>query len=89
MVREYAVTLSSKGQLTLPAELRRELDLERGVRLRLILRDDGTLEVAKPRFSRVADLAGLGQQRHVPLDPAEMRERAHVERWQTKQERSR
>ena len=89
MAREYAVTLSSKGQLTLPVELRRELALERGVRLRLILRDDGTIEVAKPRFARVADLAGLAGGRQVPLPPAESRERAHVERWRAKQERSR
>jgi AbrB family looped-hinge helix DNA binding protein len=89
MKREYAVTLSSKGQLTLPAEMRRELELERGVRLRLVVRDDGTVELVRPRFARVADLAGLGQERHVPLTPAEMREQAHIERWQLKQERSR
>ena len=89
MAREYAVTLSSKGQLTLPAEMRRALDLERGVRLRLIMQDDGTVALVKPRFARVTDLAGLGQGYHVPLAPAEMREQAHVERWQSKQDRSR
>jgi AbrB family looped-hinge helix DNA binding protein len=87
--REYAVTLSSKGQLTLPAEMRRELELERGVRLRFVVRDDGMVELVRPRFARVADLAGLGQERHVPLSPTEMREQAHVERWQSKQEGSR
>ena len=47
-MREYAVILSSKWQLTLPAEVRRELDLERGARLSLIVRDDGSAQVIKP-----------------------------------------
>jgi AbrB family looped-hinge helix DNA binding protein len=89
MAREYMVTMSSKGQVTLPADLRRALVLARGVRLRVLLRDDGTIEVTKPPFTRVADLAGLGERRDVPLPPSKAREQAYVERWQAKQERSR
>lgn len=89
MAREYSVTLSSKGQLTLPAEVRRELELERGARLRLIVRDDGAVELAKPRFQRVADLAGIGQGGGQPVPSRDSREQAHVERWRAKLERSR
>lgn len=89
MAREYSVTLSSKGQLTLPAELRRELDLERGARLRLIVRDDGAVELAKPRFQRVADLAGIGQSHGRSVSLRDAREQAYVERWRAKEERSR
>ncbi len=39
MNSEYTVTLSSKGQLTLPAEVRRRLQLDIGDKLRLTLRD--------------------------------------------------
>ncbi|MGH2457622.1 MAG: AbrB/MazE/SpoVT family DNA-binding domain-containing protein [Chloroflexota bacterium] len=88
MVREYSVALSSKGQLTLPAEVRRELDLERGARLRLIVRDDGAVELAKPQFPRVADLAGIGQGRGQSVPSQDSREQAYVERWRAKQERS-
>lgn len=89
MEHEYTVTLSSKGQLTLPAEVRQQLALARGARLRLRLRDDGTVELTKPQFARIADLAGIGRGRAVTLAPAEARERAHEERWHAKQERSR
>ena len=57
-MREYAVILSGKGQFALPAEARRELDLERGARLRLIVHDDGSVQLVRPRFQRVGEIAG-------------------------------
>lgn len=88
MAREYAVILSSKGQLTLPVEVRRTLELERGARLRLIVRDDGAVELAKPRFQRIADLAGIGRGHRTAVSSTDAREKAHTERWHAKQERS-
>ncbi len=87
-MREFTVVLSSKGQFTLPAEVRRELALDQGARLRLVLRDDGTVEVSKPRFSRVADIAGIGQATAPVGSPREIRDTARVDRWQDKQRRS-
>lgn len=87
MTQTFTVTLSSKGQLTLPAEVRRALDLDQGARLELTLRDDQTVELVRPRFSRVADLDGLPAARHVDLTPAERRTLAHEERWIEKEAR--
>lgn len=89
MTQSYTVTLSSKGQLTLPADVRRTLAIDRGVRLRLVLREDGTIELAKPRFARVADVADAGAARPVEQSPAAMRENAHADRWLEKAARSR
>lgn len=89
MAHEYTVTLSSKGQLTLPAAVRQRLALARGARLRLTVRDDGTVELSKPPFARIADLAGIGGGRQVPQSPPEMRQVAHEERWRAKQTRAR
>jgi len=58
--REFTVSLSSKGQLTLPAEIRQLLSLEQGSRLRMRVRDDGTIELKKPTFTTIAELAGIG-----------------------------
>lgn len=88
MEQEYSVTLSSKGQLTLPAEVRQQLALERGMRLRLRVREDGTVELTRPGYARIADLAGIGQSRALPQSPVEARELARDERWRAKQERS-
>ncbi len=58
MNSEYTVTLSSKGQLTLPTAVRRRLQLDAGDKLRLTLRDDGTLELQKPPYATVDDVVG-------------------------------
>jgi AbrB family looped-hinge helix DNA binding protein len=86
--REYSVVLSSKGQLTLPAHVRRALDLERGARLRLIYRADGVVELVKPRFARIAEVAGIGRARPLDLSPSEMRDAANLERLRAKHDRS-
>jgi AbrB family looped-hinge helix DNA binding protein len=88
MDREYAVVLSSKGQLTLPADVRRALDLERGARLRLICRADGVVELVKPRFARIAEVAGIGRAKPVALSSSEMRDAANLERLRAKHDRS-
>ena len=57
-------TLTSKGQLTLPAALRRELSLEAGDQLDFLRQPDGRLEVvaikkAPAKTGSVMDLAGM------------------------------
>jgi len=44
-------TMTSKGQLTLPAEIRRKLNLKPGDKLDFRLRDDGRIEVIPVRGS--------------------------------------
>lgn len=51
------VTVSSKGQVTLPAETRRRLGIRAGTRLEFIIRDDDRLEVVLVGGS-VRDLKG-------------------------------
>jgi antitoxin PrlF len=51
------VTVSSKGQVTLPVEARRRLGIRAGTRLEFIIRDDDRLEVIKVGGS-VRDLKG-------------------------------
>jgi AbrB family looped-hinge helix DNA binding protein len=92
--REFTVSLSSKGQLTLPAEIRQLLSLEQGTRLRIRVRDDGTIELKKPTFTTIAELAGIGQRFQQSLaetldDEAAALDADYAERWLAKQERSR
>ena len=57
------VTVSSKGQVTLPLEARRRLGIRAGTQLEFIIRDDDRLEVVKVGGS-VRDLKGaLGKPR--------------------------
>ena len=42
------VTVSSKGQVTLPAEARKRLGILPGTKLDIIVREDGRLEIVRP-----------------------------------------
>ena len=68
------VTLSSRGQVSIPAEIRRELDLEEGTKLQVLSKDDNILlkkvdesfverslaEVLEPMWQEAA-VAGLDE----------------------------
>ena len=47
------VTLTSKGQITLPVELRRSWNLKKGDQLDFTLREDGSVHVRK--FIRISN----------------------------------
>jgi AbrB family looped-hinge helix DNA binding protein len=53
-----AATVTSKGQVTLPAETRRRLGIRAGTRLEFIVKDEERLEVVRVGGS-VRDLTGL------------------------------
>jgi len=55
MPYETDITLTSKGQFTLPAELRRRWNMQAGDKLHVVLREDGTAEVAPRKRKRFLD----------------------------------
>jgi AbrB family looped-hinge helix DNA binding protein len=65
-------TLTSKGQVTLPKQIRERLRLRAGDKLEFILRDDGRIEVLV-RNARMTDLKGMipPPRRGVTLDDME------------------
>lgn len=54
----YLATVTSKGQMTLPAKLRSELGINPGDRVELTLTGDGTVRLRK-RSRSFAELKGL------------------------------
>lgn len=53
-------TLTTKGQVTIPKEVRDHLELETGDRVSFVIQDDGSVMV-RPLTRPVQDLAGLLQ----------------------------
>jgi AbrB family looped-hinge helix DNA binding protein len=54
----YTTTITSKGQITIPAPMRRALGIRRGARLEIYPRLDGSFEARVIRPSRIMDFAG-------------------------------
>ena len=52
-------TLTSKGQITVPKPIRDALGVHAGDRLRFELRDDGVVELSRPRRRDLMSLAGM------------------------------
>lgn len=67
------VTVSSKGQVTLPAEARRRLGIKAGTRLEFVIRDDDRLEIILVGGS-VRDVKGLLPKPKRRLSLAQMEE---------------
>jgi len=64
-------TISSKGQITIPVEVRRQLGLTTGSRIRFIRTDTGSYEIL-PIQRSVTSLKGLIAAPTVPVSLADM-----------------
>jgi len=51
-------TITSKGQVTVPAAIRKALNLKQGTRVRFILDADGVLRISVPKYTTIEDLRG-------------------------------
>lgn len=69
----FAMTVTSKGQVTLPAEFRQQAGIEVGDRLDLVLQSDGQARI-RPRKGRLADLRGLIKWPHGPISDEALKE---------------
>jgi antitoxin PrlF len=58
-------TLTSKGQVTVPREIRERLGLTSGDKLAFTLLSDGTI-VVRPKTRSMAELAGILTRPHQP-----------------------
>jgi AbrB family looped-hinge helix DNA binding protein len=50
-MKEVVSTIGSKGQVTIPAEIRRNLQLGPKDKVAFVITDEGTIELRRPRFT--------------------------------------
>jgi AbrB family looped-hinge helix DNA binding protein len=55
-MKEILMTVTSKGQVTIPAEVRRHLKIKEGQKIALVLEPEGTVRLKLPRYPTVASL---------------------------------
>ena len=62
---ETIITVTRKGQITLPALARRLLNTEKNPKLAVVVEPDGSLTLKPPKYPTLESLAGIIP----PLDP--------------------
>jgi AbrB family looped-hinge helix DNA binding protein len=66
-MKKISSMVTSKGQVTIPAEVRRHLGVDKGNTLTFIINDDGAVALRIPKFLEVASLAGAAGLLKEPL----------------------
>lgn len=59
-MKEIRSTITSKGQVTIPAEVHRHLGLKQGDKVTFVLDSSGRVELKAPKYPTIASLAGAG-----------------------------
>lgn len=80
--------VTSKGQVTIPIEIRRHLGIEAGDRISFIVDDDGAVRLDVLAFPTIDSIVGIAGKLEEDLSWDEVVERAHeeqiVERYRKK-----
>jgi antitoxin PrlF len=71
---EILATITEKGQVTVPVEVRRRLGLGTREKVAFVVLDDGRVEVRRPTFPTVRSLIGVAGKLPRPMVWSEMRE---------------
>src|SRR5215470_11988511 len=79
-MKSLIATVSSKGQVTLPTEVRKHLGVHQGSRIIFVLDDDGQVTIEAPKYPTVASLRGAAGSLPVPLDWAHVQATIREER---------
>jgi bifunctional DNA-binding transcriptional regulator/antitoxin component of YhaV-PrlF toxin-antitoxin module len=77
---EILMTMSSKGQVTIPAAVRQHLKITERQKIALVLEADGSVRLKLPRYQSIADLRGAAGQLQKSLTWKDMRAIAHEDR---------
>lgn len=79
-MREVVSTVTSKGQITIPVEIRKRLHLDKGDKLSFVITATGSIELRAPTYSTVASLIGAAGSLKQPMEWEDMRDLAREDR---------
>ena len=75
--KEIYSTITSKGQVTIPVEVRKHLGVAPNDKIAFVLQPEGTVAVKTPKYPTIASLAGAAGTLKKPLPWKEMEHIAH------------
>lgn len=85
-MKEIISTITSKGQVTIPAEIRKYLGVATNEQIAFVIDDEGTVRLRVPRYPTIASLRGAAGSLKKPLPWKEMRRIAYEDRLSAKYE---
>lgn len=85
-MKEIISTVTSKGQVTIPAEIRSYLGINTHDKIAFVLDDEGCVRLRVPRFSSIESLRGVAGRLQQPLSWQEMKRIAYEDRFASKDE---
>ena len=84
-MKEILMTITSKGQVTIPAEVRRYLGLDKNQKIALVIEEEeGMVYLKAPRYPDVASIRGAAGTLDKKLSWDEMRDIAREDRLRAK-----
>lgn len=83
-MKEIVSTVTSKGQVTIPAEVRRRLGVGTGAKITFVIDENGSVQIKAPRYPTVESLRGAAGSLKEPLRGDEMRDIAREDRLEAK-----
>ena len=79
-MKEIWSTITSKGQVTIPAEVRKQLGLTEGDRIVFAVISDGKVELRRPVYPNIDSLAGAAGSLKKPMPWKKVLQTAREER---------
>jgi antitoxin PrlF len=85
-MKEIISTVTSKGQVTIPAEVRNYLGIKTNDKIAFVIDSEGVVRIRVPRYPDIASLRGAAGSLNSPLSWQQMQEIAHEDRINAKYE---
>ncbi|HLJ35112.1 MAG TPA: type II toxin-antitoxin system PrlF family antitoxin [Ktedonobacteraceae bacterium] len=80
-MRKIISTVTSKGQVTIPVEVRRYPGLKTNDKVAFVISADGTVQLQAPRYPNIASLRGAAGSLERPMTWKQMKETAYKDRF--------
>jgi len=85
-MKEIISTITSKGQVTIPAEVRKYLGIMTNDKIGFVIDDEGVVRLRVLRYPTIASLRGAAGRLNKPLSWQEIQKIAQEDRFNTKYE---
>jgi antitoxin PrlF len=72
-MKEIVSKITSKGQVTIPVEVRRHLGLDTGAKIAFVVDDEGNVSLRPPTYPTIDSLRGAAGKLDKPMSWKEMR----------------